>query len=330
MGIVVDHPGERRFEAGLMGAALGGVDVVGKREDVFVITVVILHGHFCHVVLPLGGQIDHFRMERGLIPVQMLHKLPDAALIAHLIDPDVFVIPLVGESDGDAGIEEGLLPQPVEQHIVIVFHRLKDGVIGFEAHKSAPLIGIAGDVQRAFGHAPVKADGMHMAVQIHIHRQPLGQGVDHAGAHAMEAAGDLVAAVAEFAAGMEDGIHHFHRGNTHFMVNPHRNATAVVPHGDHIVLFNGHFDMGTVTGQRLVDGVVHDFINQVMQAPLGCGADVHTRPFPHRFQAFQHLYLTFVISGFNFLDISHCFFLAFYGNCRRSSKVHGADRLFPV
>ena len=169
-----------------------------------------------------------------------------------------------------------------------------------------------------------------MAVQIHIHRQPLGQGVDHTGAHTVKAAGDLVAAVAEFAAGMEDGIHHFHRGNTHFMVNTHRDTTAVVPHGDHIVLFNGHFDMGAVTGQRLVDGVVHDFINQMMQASLGCGADVHTRPFPHRFQAFQHLYLTFVISGFNFLDISHCFFLAFYGNCRRSSKIHGADGLFPV
>ena len=53
--------------------------------------------------------------------------------------------------------------------------------------------------------------------------------------------------------------------------------------------------MVAVTGQRLVNGVVHDLVHQMMQTALTGGADIHTRALAHRFQTFQHLDLAGVI-----------------------------------
>ena len=47
--------------------------------------------------------------------------------------------------------------------------------------------------------------------------------------------------------------------------------------------------MGAVAGQSLVDGVVHDLVDQVVQAPRPRGADIHAGTFTDRFQALQDL-----------------------------------------
>ncbi len=56
-----------------------------------------------------------------------------------------------------------------------------------------------------------------------------------------------------------------------------------------------HLNVVAVAGQRLIDGVVHDFIDHVVQAVVVGRADVHARALAHRLQAFQHLDLLFVI-----------------------------------
>ena len=119
--------------------------------------------------------------------------------------------------------------------------------------------------------------------------QPLRQGVDHRSADTMEAAGDLITAAAELAAGVEHGVDHFQGGLASLSLDVHRDAAAVVGDGDGVAVVDGHVDLGTITGQRFVDGVVHDLIDQVMQAAGGGGADVHTWSFTHGLQAFQHL-----------------------------------------
>ena len=56
-----------------------------------------------------------------------------------------------------------------------------------------------------------------------------------------------------------------------------------------VVRLDGHFDMVTVAGQRFVDGVVHDLVHQMVQAPRAGGADVHTGALAHSLQALQNL-----------------------------------------
>ena len=50
------------------------------------------------------------------------------------------------------------------------------------------------------------------------------------------------------------------------------------------------FDRVAVPGQSLVNRVVHDFVNQVVQAQFAGGSYVHCRPFAHGVAPFQHGY----------------------------------------
>ena len=66
---------------------------------------------------------------------------------------------------------------------------------------------------------------------------------------------------------------------------------AVVRHFDDVAGLDGDFDVGAVPGQRFVDGVVHDLVDQVMQAGRAGGTDIHARALAHRLQALQDLNL---------------------------------------
>ena len=68
-----------------------------------------------------------------------------------------------------------------------------------------------------------------------------------------------------------------------------RNAAAVVDHGDGVVDVERDVDLGRVPGERFVDRVVDDLVDEVMQALRTGGADVHGWPLADGFQPFEHL-----------------------------------------
>ena len=146
--------------------------------------------------------------------------------------------------------------------------------------------------------APGELHLIDPAVPVDLNGEPLGKGIDHAGAHAVEATGDFISATAEFAAGMEDGVHHLQGGTAGLGLNIHGDAAAVIHYGDGVALVDLHQDVGAVACQGLVDGVVHDLIDQVMEAGGGGRADIHARALAHRFQAFQDLDLRGVVLVF--------------------------------
>ena len=111
----------------------------------------------------------------------------------------------------------------------------------------------------------------------------------------MEAAGDLVTAATELSAGVKDCIYHLQGWPTGLGLNVHGNAPAVIGDGDGLSRVDGDRNMLAIPGQGLVNGIVHDLIDQVVQTGDGGGADIHTWPFPDRFQPFQHLDLGSVI-----------------------------------
>ena len=81
---------------------------------------------------------------------------------------------------------------------------------------------------------------MLFAVAVDGEPQPVGQGIHHRHAHAVQAAGDFVAVVVEFAARMQDGHNHFGCRAAFFGVDIGGNAAAVILNGDGIVGIDGH------------------------------------------------------------------------------------------
>ena len=157
----------------------------------------------------------------------------------------------------------------------------------------AVLVGFAFayDLQRIHHLAPLIALLVNISIQINLNLQPLGEGVYNGCANAVEAAGYLVAAVAELSACVKDGKHHLNRGQTRFFLYANRASAAVVDYGDGIVLLDGHFNGITISRQCLVHRIIYNLIYQMMKTSGACTADVHARPFSDGLKPLQNLNL---------------------------------------
>src|SRR6185312_16938385 len=148
--------------------------------------------------------------------------------------------------------------------VVVVLGGGENGFIGNKVDLGSTLFGSARLLQLAgrlaFGIRLLPGKSIAPDFQIQLFTQRV-----HAGnADAVQSAGNFVCGRIELAARMQLG-HHDLRGGNFFAVNVHcvhGNAAAVVNDGDGIIQMNGGFNFVGVAGERLVHGIVHDFIHE--------------------------------------------------------------------
>ena len=140
----------------------------------------------------------------------------------------------------------------------------------------------------AVGDAELEGLPPQVAAVLDLDDQDRRQGVHHGDADAVQAAGHLVAAAAELAAGVQQRQRHRHRGELLPRSGVGRDAAAVVDDLDAAVGAQREHDAVAVAGERLVDGVVDDLGDQVVQAALTGRADVHARALADGLEALQH------------------------------------------
>ena len=271
-----------------MHTALRRVDVVGEGHQRLVITVVVLHGDLSGAVALRAGEIDDLLVEGRLVAVDERDELPDAALVAHGLRL-LLAGPCVGDGDPQPRVQKRLLPHTGVQRLIVVFQRVEHLPVGLERHRCAGMIRLAHHLHLLGDIAAGEAHLVDLAVLVYLHRHPLAQGVHHACAHAVQSAGDFIASAAELAAGVEHGEHHLQRGPACLGLDVHGDAAAVVGDGDGVAGVDGHGDVRAVARQRLVDGVVHDLIDQMVQSAGAGRADIHTGPLADGLQPLQHL-----------------------------------------
>ena len=112
----------------------------------------------------------------------------------------------------------------------------------------------------------------------------------------MEAAGDLVGALAEFSAGVEVGEHELEGRDLVDRVGVDGDAAAVVLDRAGAVEVDRDLDRRGEARQGLVHRVVDDLEDAVVQAALVRVADVHVRALAHPLQALEFLDLGGVVS----------------------------------
>ena len=143
-------------------------------------------------------------------------------------------------------------------------------------------------LELALGRAALVGLGPLVAVAPDRELELLGQRVDHGHADAVEAAGDLVAAaVAELAAGVQHREHDLGGRALLLLVHPDGDAAAVVGDRDRVVGVDGDLDVVALAGERLVDGVVHDLVDEVVQPADARRADVHAGALADRLEALE-------------------------------------------
>ena len=272
-----------------MRSALGRVDVVRKAEDRLLVGAVPLHRDLGLTVLGLALEVDDLPVDRLLVLVQVRDEVPDAALVAEL---DALAgAALVDQLDPQALGEESRLPHALGEGLEVEVGRVHDLEVGKKRdrrpgrgvlRKRRPLLELADR------HAPLVGLRPHVPVPAHLEVEALGERVDDGDADAVQAARDLVAAaVAELAAGVEHGQDDLGRRALLLLVHVDRDAAAVVADRDAIVRMQNDLDGVAVAGERLVDGVVDDLVDEMVEPALTRRADVHTGSLANGLEAFE-------------------------------------------
>ena len=312
--IIVEDAGEAAAEALFVGAAVGGVDVVGEAQQQLIVAGIILQGDLCHAPVGLALEVDDVGVEHLEVALfaQIGDEALDAALVAHdlgavgglallaVLEDGGVELALVGQGDLDTGVQEALFPQALFQRFEVVDGGVLEHLrVGLEGDAGAGDTGVHGAdaLQRAVRVAAAEGLLVLAAVAADVDGQPLRAGVDDGRADAVQAAGHLVAGVlaAELAAGVEDGIDDGDGRQTGISLDVHGDAAAIVRDLNDVALQDLDLDVVAVTGQSLVDGVVHDLVHQMVQAALAGGADIHTGALAHCLQTFQDLDLAGVV-----------------------------------
>ena len=269
-GVVVDGAGERVAEALEMGATVNGVDVVGEGERVLRVALVPLHGDVDLAGLAAalevdggGGAHDGLALVEPLgVVEQAVVELEDVLLdLAALLD-----LTQILEGELEALVEEGRLAQVGLEGVVVELDGLEDLCVGPEGDGGAGGLGLADDLHLAHGLAVFEVHLVDLAVAADLHLDVGGERVDDRDAHAVQAAGDLVAAAAELAARMEHGEDDLEGGDLELGVLVDGDAAAVVLDRAGAVFVDDHVDLVAEAAEGLVNRVVDHLPHEVVQA----------------------------------------------------------------
>ena len=291
LGVVVDGSGEGRLEAHEVEAALRRAHGVGVGEDVLLVAVVVLKGDVDLVAVPFLADPDGV-MDGGLVLVQVLDELDDAAPV---LENGRFAPGPVVQLDAHVAVQEGQLAEAVGDVVEIELRRVEDLVVGLEGDGRPVLLRLPPDLEVAGGDALLVTLVIDLPVPAHLHDEPFRQGVDHGHAHAVQAARYLVGLVVELPAGVEHGHDDFHGRPVLRGVRLDRYAAAVVDHGYTSVFLDVHLDRIAEPLEMLIDGVLHHFFHEMMQAGGAGAPDVHGGPLANAFESLQDLDILRVI-----------------------------------
>ena len=198
---------------------------------------------------------------------------------------------LVAEDDRHAAVQVALRLQPVADEGRVEARLEAEHVdVGSEGDARARTPRLAFDLEFRCG-APLRV-ALHvvLAVALDPRDQRLGERVDHARPHAVQAAGVDVIPLLELPARMEGGEDHLDGGLLEFRHDVDGDAAPVVGDGDGLaVLVQGDLDARGEAVDHLVDRVVEDFPEEMVVAAGVDPADVHGGPLAHGLETLEHL-----------------------------------------
>ena len=132
---------------------------------------------------------------------------------------------------------------------------------------------------------------IHLSILMDDNFKPLRQCIYYGCTYTMKSSGYLVSSASELTAGMKDRKYYLYRRKSRFVVDTHRNSSSIVHNKNRIVLFNADINLGTISGQSLIDRIVYDLIDKMMKSADRCTSNVHSGSFSYCFQSFQNLNL---------------------------------------
>ena len=105
----------------------------------------------------------------------------------------------------------------------------------------------------------------------------------------MQTARHFVRTLIELAAGVQHRHGDFETWFLLCLVEVHGNASPVVHYSNRVIRVDRQVDLAAVAGQRFVNGIVDNLVDQMMKAARGSRTDIHTRTLPYRLESLENL-----------------------------------------
>ena len=292
LGIFLHHTREGGTETGYVRTTFDSVDIIDVRVYVLIEVGIVDHSHLNRRTVFLGVEMDDLADKRRTRTIDVTNELREALLgVEHFLLAVTLCVhyTLILEHDFDAGIEESEFAHSVRQNLPVVNRFGKDGIIGPELHERTCfallpvtdrlLFGDCVHRSKRFAFCIILAVDSAVTIDLYVHR--LRERVHAADADTVETTGHFVAILIKLTTGMEDGHNDFQRGLMLLRVHIDRNTTSVILDSNGVILVDMNGYLVTETGERLIDGVIHHFINKVVQTLERYIADIHRGAFAH-------------------------------------------------
>jgi hypothetical protein len=135
----------------------------------------------------------------------------------------------------------------------------------------------------------------HEAISLYFNVHVLGQRIDDRDTDTVEPTRDRVALAAEFSTRMKNRHNNFDCRLLLYRMLVNGDTAAIVIHTNGAISEKRDFNVVAMASERLVNGVVHHLVDQVMETSLACGPDIHTGSFTNGVEALENCNCTSVV-----------------------------------
>src|SRR5207249_5427576 len=187
--VVIHGASQRGLEADQVRSAFVGIDIVGKREDLLLVSVVVLHRNLKLDAFAHTFEIDHLVVEQCFVLVKVLDERDDAAGIVKLV---LLFRPLVFDGDQYAFVQESQFAQPLGEDIKAEFRCLENVRVRLEIHSCSAAIGMAGHLKRSGGRTSFVALNVDLTATPNLQIHPFGKRIDDRDTNSVQSTGDFV------------------------------------------------------------------------------------------------------------------------------------------
>src|SRR5437660_8550627 len=229
-----------------MSASVTLRNIVREAEYLFLVRVVPLHRHLERDAFLLCDCMKRSAMQHVLAPIDVFDKPLHSSSVREVL---LFSEALVYQLDLDPVVEKRKLAEPSREDVEMVLDHSEGLRAGQKMHLGAASLGLAGYLERRHRHTAPEFHKVALPVASNGKTQPLGEGIDHGHAHAVQATRDPVGVVVELSTRVKLGHHDLRRRALPFVVFVPLggNAAAVSDYADRVVRVDRDCDLVTET-----------------------------------------------------------------------------------
>src|SRR2546423_1490738 len=215
----------------------------------------------------------------------MLYELCNSAFVVKLVRA-LCLFALIAYGDANAFVEKSFFPKTLGEFVKAELCRIKNLRVRLEGNLRAALTSLARLFQLHDGDATLVLLLVGLAIAPDFQTERFRQEVDARDAYAVQTSRNLICVCVELAARVKLGHHDFSGAAFLLLMIINGDTAPVINDCDRIVQMDCDFNRVAVSCQSLVNGIVNDFVNEMMQAQIAGRANVHGGAIAHCVTAF--------------------------------------------